>query len=731
MSNRLPISIQFSDNQIEVKASSGGLASALRGVKEKIDFTWIGWPGSFMGAEHEQKVKDELHKQNLIPIFLSKEQEKYFYHSFCNSTLWPLFHYFTGHVAQSYKSWDYYLEVNALYADRILKFAPLNATIWIHDFHLMVLPQLLKEKRADLKIGFFLHIPFPASEVYRMFPKREALLEGVLGADYIGFHTSDYARHFKTACLRILGLDSNKEGILYHSRRIGVGIHPIGMNVEAFNHVFAQPDFEGYVQKIKERYHNYQVILGVERLDYTKGVDLKLQAFEKLLEKFPALIGNVILLQIIVPCRDESSEYQKHRSDIEKSISRINGKYSKPGFTPIQYIYQNLSLEELTALYCLADICVVASLRDGMNLVAQEFVYCASRGKSASTLLLSEFAGASHHLPHATIINPLDVEGLAKNIKIALETPSFEKTVKLLKMEELVRALDSPLWAKKFLKELEKVAHTNEQQKQTVFLNHQHIENLLSQMAEAKERQIILDYDGTLREITSYPQEARPTTEILALLEKLLTLPNTRIDIVSGRDHQTLEAWLGHLPIDLSAEHGFLKRNKNEKKWEKGKDIDLAWMPYVKEILNKAVDEVPGSFLESKSCILSWHYRMTDCDYGQWRAKELYTSLIQDLANLPVEIVQGKKVLEVRAQGISKGKYIEQLLKELKPNTFILCIGDDYTDQEMYAMLPETSVSIHVGERCLKSTFQLESPRQVRNLLTRICDAIQKKQINA
>lgn len=718
VSNRLPISISTENDEWNISPSSGGLASALRGVKNKIDFKWIGWPGTSFFPNQQDEIREKLNKQNLFPVFINREQEEHFYHSFCNSILWPLFHYFTDHMAHSSKSWKFYQDVNEIFADEVIKNAEKEATVWVHDFHLMLLPSLLKERRPDLKIGFFLHIPFPSSEIYRMFPKREHLLRGVLGADYIGFHTSDYATHFRLACLRVLGLDSNQEGISYLGRRIGVGTHPIGMNIAAFDKVLDQPEFSTYIQEIQQRYKSNQVILGVERLDYTKGIALKLKAFEKLLEQNPSLVGHVILLQIIVPCRHDSLEYQKHRCEIEKEIGRINGKYSKPGFTPIQYLYRSIPLDELIALYCLADVCMIASLRDGMNLVAQEFVYSASRVSSSGALLLSEFAGASHHLPHALMINPLDIDSMAKSIKTALLMPANEKSEKLKKMAESVKALDSPLWAENFLEKLESVA--SKQSRSLLDFSSLEMQKLLAASKRAKHRTLILDYDGTLRELTSFPMEASPTPELMQLLSDLVKLKDTDVHIVSGRDHVTLQNWLGTLSLFLSAEHGYLKKKPEEIQWSSLQNLDLGWMNYVREILDKAVEEVPGSFLEVKDASLSWHYRMTDLDYGQWRAKELFTSLTQDLSNLPVEIIPGKQVIEVRAQGVSKAKYVHDLFNKHQDGEFILCIGDDRTDQEMYSALPPHAFSVHVGEGEANTTFHLESPQKVRSLLRQI-----------
>ncbi len=728
VSNRLPVSLSFEKDGLKAHTSSGGLVSAMSGVQRELPFTWIGWPGVSFPINQHEEVKNLLSPKHFVPVFISKEQEKHYYHDFCNSTLWPLFHYFTDRMKQLTSSWKAYTEVNQLFASKVIENAQEGATVWVHDFHLMLLPSLIREKRPDLKIGFFLHIPFPSSEIYRMFPQREKLLKGVLGADYIGLHTTDYTRHFRLSCLRILGLDSNHEGILYEGRHIGVGTHPIGMNIAAFDEILAHKDYSNALADLKKRYRDYQVILGVERLDYTKGIGHKLQAFEKLLETNPELVGHVILLQIIVPCRQDSVEYQKHRSKIENRISHINGKYSKPGFTPIQYIYRNLPLSELAALYCLADVCMVTPLRDGMNLVAQEFVYCAHKEQSKGVLLLSEFAGASHHLPHALMVNPLDVEGVTQSLFEALMMPEEQKLARLNKMSHSINQLDSPLWAAQFLESLEKTTEKNSSQINSLRLSPESVLEIASQAAKSQNRILILDYDGTLREITSYPMQASPSDEILKLLKELGELENTEVHLVSGRDYKTLQLWFDNSPIHLSSEHGFLNRALTEKKWLNFQQIDLSWIPYVHKILNKVVEEVPGSFLETKTSSLCWHYRMADLDYGKWRAKELTTLLMQELTNLPVEVILGKQVIEVRAQGISKGNYVKHILNNRSSDDFILCIGDDRTDLDMYAALPQNGISIQVGESVKKTSYQIDSPLKVRELLQTICNACRENQ---
>ncbi len=731
VSNRLPISLEKKETSWNLRKSSGGLISALEGVKKKLTFTWIGWPGVLFDKDEEAFIKKLLKKEDLIPVFLSKEEEEHYYHGICNGMLWPIFHYFTDKATFAYNSWQHYVAVNESFAKTISQEAPKNAKIWIHDFHLMLLPQILREQRPDLKICFFLHIPFPSSEVYRLLPEREALLNGILGSDYIGFQTSDYTGHFRSSCLRVSGLESDTNGLSFQGRRIGFGTHPIGIDVDQFKKALKKPETNKIITELKERYGTQKLLLGVERLDYTKGILLKLKAFERFLEKSTKYSQKVVLLQVLVPSRLETWEYQELKSEIEEMIGQLNGQFSRPGFTPIQYLHRHLDLSHLTALYYFADVGLVTPVRDGMNLVAEEFVFCQTEKKPQSKskpgiLILSEFAGASHSLSRSILVNPYNIEQTADAIEEALDMPQSERSERMHIMAEHVKELNSPTWAKKFLDNLDKIVEINKSGKLACILKNNILPKLIEKAKKAIKRIFILDYDGTLRELTKNPIDAKPTKEILQLLKDLSRLPNSEVYVVSGRGHTNLEDWLSHLNIFLCAEHGFKVKNPGGE-WINRYNADLSWMPTVREIFEIVSKEVPGSLLEVKACSLAWHYRMADLDYGKWRAKELRNSLKDVLANLPVHILTGHQVVEVRASGVSKGNYVKDILKNENKNTFILCIGDDRTDREMYPKLPDYATSIHVGALDAPSNYMLESPKQVREVLQKIIQGIQSE----
>ncbi len=721
VSNRLPTSLEARNSGWISRPSSGGLASALSGITQGDDVIWVGWPGCAVPCDQQPEVIQELAERNLHPVFLRQEQEAHYYHGISNHVVWPLFHYFTDKIDFSEESWSHFVEVNRQFAEQICAVSAEDAQVWVHDFHLMLVPQMLRAMRPDLQIGFFLHIPFPSSEIYRLLPAREECIRGILGADYIGFHTDDYARHFRSSCLRILGVDSTHDTILHEGRKVGLGVNPIGIDVDGFDTSLSTPATRTQYQDLERRYGDRKLILGVERLDYTKGIRLKLRAFERYLERHPDQADKVALLQVLVPSRLDHPEYRELKRDIEEHVGRINGRFGGPGFTPVEYIHRGIEPEQLAALYRYADACLVTPIRDGMNLVAQEFVLCQGEileddKAYKGMLILSEFAGAAKYLPRSLLINPWDTEQTMRAIETALAMPAAQKEERLAPMVSRVRTMDCRNWATEFLTRLTDASHRRRSESKTEVLNGDCQTQVQQRCADAEQRVIFLDYDGTLRELFRTPEEAAPTQEILDLLEDLAELPGTEIHLVSGRKRSNLEEWFGHLPIHLSAEHGFCHR-KPQGQWIEATKVDMRWIPVVSKILEQVTEEVAGTYIERKPCGLAWHYRMADSDYGVWRARELHSVLEQDLAHLPVDILHGNRVIEIHAAGIDKGVYVERILEGYDSEAFILCMGDDRTDLDMYRVLPANAVSVHIGDNIENTRFSLPSPQRVREFL--------------
>jgi trehalose 6-phosphate synthase/phosphatase len=688
-----------SGSEVEVARSSGGLATALQAIRG--ESAWVGWPGAVIPTALQQRVGKRLARDNFHPVFLTVREEEDFYNRVCNDTLWPLFHYFSDRLRITPEAWQRYVDVNERFAEAILEHCEPESRVWVHDFHLMLVPALLRRREPRLSIGFFLHTPFPSSEVYRLLPAREQLLRGVLGADYVSFQIGDYARHFRSSCLRILGVDSEPDWLEIDGRRVGIGVDPIGIDVEGFRATLEHAETARLLADLDRQYQGRQLILGVERLDYTKGIPQKLQAYERFLERDPSRARTTTMIQVLVPSRLESPEYRAQRDEIELLIARINGRYGQPGSTPVEYIHRDISKPALVALYRRADVMMITALRDGMNLVAHEFVICQSEpglpGRWRGALLLSELAGAAQVLPGALLVNPWDVDGVVDHLARALELPARERQRRLETMSKRVEDLETRRWAEGFLTRLGRYSRHERRTRRPPTVDADLTERLGRRFARARRRTIVLDYDGTLREFEVHPDLAQPTPEIRRLLRALAGLPGTDVHIVSGRRRRNLEQWFGRLPIHLCAEHGYLARAPGEE-WRTLLDLDLSWLRPIERLLRRVAADVPGAHVERKSCSVAWHYRQAEPEYGSWRARELLNDLHQHLAGAPAEVLTGHQVVEVRALGVDKGVYVRSLFPAGKEAThFVLGLGDDRTDHDLLGALPSGSVAGHVG----------------------------------
>ncbi len=717
VSNRLPTKVLRQEEGLTFQPSEGGLATGLGSIYRQGDNLWIGWPGLFVqDAAEEDHIRQELRADNMAPVFLTESEIRDFYEGFSNSTLWPTFHYFSEFSVYEQTYWDAYVRVNEKFCEAVLAQAGPEDTIWVHDYQLLLLPELLRRARPEASIGFFLHIPFPSQELIRVLPWRTELLRGMLGADLIGFHTFGYMRHFLSAVTHLLGYPAQNGQIETPTRSVRVDAFPMGIDYNRYAEAAASQEAEHHMAEYREALRDTRVILSIDRLDYTKGIAQRLRAFDLLLQRYPEWRGQVSLIMLVVPSRDQVAQYADLKVEIDELVGRINAQYRSISWNPILYFYRSLPLEELAALYRLAEVALVTPMRDGMNLVAKEYV--ASRLDQRGVLILSERAGAARELSDALIINPTDVGQLVEAMHEALVMPEEEQTTRMSAMQALVKRYNVFSWTKLFMNQL---AYTKMKQHTlaTEKLDETATTQLLADFQGASERLILLDYDGTLVGFHANPQRAAPDQELRLLLRALTELPHTRVVLISGRDRGTLAGWLGDLPVDFITEHGVWLRAAGEE-WELFQTMQNDWMRDLRPVLELYVARTAGSFIEEKDYSLVWHYRRADADLGEVRARELLAHLAFMTANTDLQVMEGNKVLEIKNSGINKGTAAARWLARY-PADFILALGDDRTDEDTFRVLPPEAYTVKVGNggRSL-ARFNLASPAEVRQLLRKL-----------
>ena len=719
VSNRLPVTVHAGEEGPRLDPSAGGLATGLRGLHERNEGLWIDWPGEMEGldAPTRAKLRSELEQQRLVPVDLSSDEVRRYYEGFSNGVLWPLFHYEINRLPLVVEDWDVYEAVNQRFADAVVAQYRPGDLIWVHDYQLMRVPALIRSQLPDARVGFFLHIPFPASEVFRTLPHRDRLLAGLLGADLVGFHTASYMRHFSSSVLRILGAVCDVDRVHWEGSEVRLGVFPMGIDAEAFARTAATPSVLEQVRELRPE-EGMQLLLGIDRLDYTKGIPRRLLAFERLLQHYPELRERVRLIQVAVPSREDVVAYRDFRSLTDELIGRIHGAFATPRWVPVHWIYRGLSREEVVALYRAADVLLVTPLRDGMNLVAKEFV--ASRVDEDGVLLLSEFAGAAAELAEAVPVNPFDVEATAEACHRALYMAEDERRTRMRALRRRVLSFTAERWADRFLGLLADLPPRGAAPAEVA--RPARMRELVERLRAAPALVLLLDYDGTLVPFAAAPELARPDRELLHLLAALASRPATEVHVISGRTCATLDRWLGRLPVVLHAEHGLYSRGPEEREWSGDKPIDVAWHEPVRRILEEFAARTPGSLVEEKSAALAWHYRATEAEFGERQAKELHLHLREVLSNLPVEILPGHKVIEVRAYGVHKGAIVPRLLERMGKGALLAALGDDRTDEDLFAALPPEALAIHVGTSPSRAQLRLAGVGEVRALLRALTD---------
>ncbi|KAH8122297.1 hypothetical protein ACSS6W_005022 [Trichoderma asperelloides] len=681
--------------------------------------------GLWIPKAEQARLEQQLsHSKTIrtVPVWLADESEatddgimlkdQARWRRYAEHDLYTLFHYKQHEPTDGRKEraqWADYYRMNQKFANKIIEIYKPGDVVIVHDYYLLLLPSMLRQRVPNMYISFFLHSPFPSSEFLRCLPRRKEVLEGILGSNLVGFQSYSYSRHFLSCCTRILGFPSDTLGIDAYGTRVQVGVFPIGIDAAKVATAAWADEVNAKHAALLKMYEGKKIIVGRDRLDSVRGVAQKLQAFERFLEMYPHWREKVVLIQVTSPtsvAAEKDDPENKVASRVNELIIKINGEYGSLGFSPVQHYPQYLNQAEYFALLRAADIGLITSVRDGMNTTSLEYIIC--QKDNNGPLILSEFSGTAGSLRDAIHINPWDITGVAEKINTALTMPSEERTKMQASLYDHVTTQNVQSWISKFVRKVHTVLGESNSALSTPLLDRA---LLLSRYRSAKKRLFMFDYDGTLTPIVREPSAAVPSERIIRYLKSLAADSRNAVWIISGRDQEFLQQHLGHISqIGFSAEHGSFMRDPGSEEWiNLAEKFDMGWQSEVMEVFQKYTDRVPGSFIERKRCALTWHYRLAEPEQGLHMSRECHKVLESGVGQRwEVEVMPGKANIEVRPTFINKGEIAKRLVatyhnpgaaptdKDPHPGKieFALCSGDDFTDEDMFRSLNGASGTV-------------------------------------
>ncbi|MCD8349348.1 MAG: bifunctional alpha,alpha-trehalose-phosphate synthase (UDP-forming)/trehalose-phosphatase [Planctomycetaceae bacterium] len=714
ISNRLPVTVKHTPSGLQFSRSGGGLATGLDSLKTDVPKHWLGWCGVHVDEASEREAIDAKLAEDLLhPVYLSQRQIEEFYEGYSNSTIWPLCHYFYSYIVYNEKYRRAYWEVNELFCQEALKVVEPGDLVWVQDYQLMLLPAMIRERVPDVGIGYFHHIPFPSYELFRCLPERSDILRGLLGADLVGFHTHDYMRHFISAAYRVLNVECQVNEVQLFDRVSETEAFPMGINYDLYHNAITTPAVETIAEGMRAIAGDTKVVLSVDRLDYSKGILVRLRSFANFLENHPEFRGKASLVMVVVPSRDTVEMYADLKTDIDREVGALNGRFASVGWIPVHYFYRSFSFNELAALYHTADVALVTPLRDGMNLVAKEYV--AAKRDKPGVLILSEMAGAADELRQAIIVNPTDTKQIEEALLQALTMSEDDQMAALRPMQELLERRTVDVWAQEFMDELRRAKDRNDRLK-SKFLGDERIGEIHDRYCQAARRLLVFDYDGTLAPFVSDPKLAVPSEELRIALGRLAGDEANTIVISSGRDKKTLDTWFPDPSIRLSAEHGAFFRESGE--WH-GDYGQMVWGDDIMAIVQRVTDHTPGSHIENKQTSLVWHYRDVANWLAELRVTQLINALMRPCALAGLQVMRGKKIVEIKVPEFNKGQEIRRLL-DGGPYDFILAMGDDVTDEDMFSALDCTAITIKVGRFSDTASYCIPRQKDVYPFIARL-----------
>ena len=702
-SNRLPFTVESVRSRLELRTTTGGLASALAAVHQHGDNVWVGWPGDCSALDERARAELDvtLEQRRFVPIALSGRELVDYYDGICNAALWPVLHYQLERLPLNFSPFEAYRAVNERFADALISRHRPGDILWIHDYHLMLVPAMVRRRLPDAQIGFFLHTPFPAGDVFRVLPWRRELLDGILGATLVGFQTAGDAANFGATLRGLMGYHVDASGVIADGRRVDFGTYPVGIDADRLR--------DGGRPTRRFTRTDCRLFVGVDRLDYTKGIPLRLAAFERLLAAHQSLRGGVQLLQVAVPSREHVPAYGTLRREVEALIARVNVRFGTPSWTPVRYFPESLPPADLAALYRAADVMLVTSLRDGMNLVAKEFV--SSRDDEDGVLVLSELTGAAGELQEALTVNPYSVDDLVDTMVHALEMDTEERRSRMVALRLRTAGHTVQNWADRFTCDINAAT--------TGCLNRPAAaaETIRGSIERGIHVSLVLPFEGILVPDARDASRSGPDPELMHLLRELTVRSGLTVHLVTGFDHELIDEWFDRVPAVLWAEHGLWRREAGGRRWRLTQWTASEWVDDVRQLMEQFVASTPGAFVEARPTALTWHFGRADAALGQSQAQTL-AALLRDAADfLGYEVSASAGVVEVRAAGLSLHRTVQKIIEMNQAHqvAFVGGAGDAAAIRE----------ALRAGDILVDFSVEAQpDPRGSRSLVRELADSL-------
>ncbi|MCS3428854.1 bifunctional alpha,alpha-trehalose-phosphate synthase (UDP-forming)/trehalose-phosphatase [Leucobacter aridicollis] len=735
VSNRLPVDcVEAADGTKTWRTSPGGLVTAVEPIVEQLGCVWVGWEGSAStGGE-----PFEVASMRLIPVELSAREVDLYYEGFSNATLWPLYHDVIAPPEYHRDWWDSYVTVNERFAAQVAEVAATGAIVWVHDYQLQLVPAMLRKLRPDLTIAFFLHIPFPPRGLFAQLPWRREIIEGLLGADVLGFQRAADAETFRLTAEALTGCPVLGNHIALPARdssparAVLAQEFPISIDAEAFARTASEPEMQRRAREIRAELGNPAVVmLGVDRLDYTKGILHRFKAFSELLTDDELDPTDTVLVQVASPSRERVGAYMQLRNEVETAVGRINGEHGSVAHTPLVYLHQSFDREEMAALYLAADVLLVTPLRDGMNLVAKEYVAC--RTTDDGVLVLSEFAGAAEELGEATLVNPHDIEGLKSAIVRATTMPIAEQHRRMRAMRATVSSNDVSNWARSYLGAVSGAADAREAGRPAptaaATIGEAYIprklEERLRRLAAAPQLIVATDFDGTLAPLVARPADARALPRAIRSLDILRDAAGVQVALLTGRSLEALHATgLDSAGWMVSGSHG-LELNETAQQLI-GESAPQKFMtPEQQELLESFTRRVwrvfkgePGVRLEYKPFGIAVHTREVP---DNAHAEELLAAARELGSRAGLIPLRGKQVCEFSVLSSDKGVTLRRIMERF-PDAATVFLGDDVTDETAFAVLRQGDLGIKVGDGATRARERVGTPESAAAVLALLAE---------